>query len=84
MKIVFDNLIPEGTNVLAPKPCSQLYHRFSEPHNIEIRYFDLLEGENFKANAEHIKSLCDKNTRAIIIVNTLEMFGQTFSDEDLA
>ncbi|KAL7742641.1 hypothetical protein ACLKA6_002007 [Drosophila palustris] len=67
-----------GQNVLVPRPGFCLYHTLTEGLGIEVRYYDLLPEQQWRADLEQLESLIDENTAALLINNPSNPCGSVF------
>jgi tyrosine aminotransferase len=76
-------LADEGQNILLPAPGFSLYETLASSKGIECRFYHLLPEKNWEADVDHLKSLIDKNTRAIVINNPSNPCGSVYTREHL-
>ncbi|CAK9303420.1 unnamed protein product [Gordionus sp. m RMFG-2023] len=72
-------LADEGDNILIPKPCFPIYKTFSKMNGIEFSSYDLLPQNRWEINLEHLESLINPKTKAIIINNPSNPCGSVYS-----
>ena len=76
-------LADSGQNVLVPRPGFCLYHTLTEGLGIEVRYYDLLPKQQWRADIEQLETLIDENTAALLINNPSNPCGSVFDEEHL-
>ena len=72
-----------GSNILVPCPGFSLYKTLSTTIHVEIRYYNLLPERNWEIDLEHLESLIDENTSAIIYNNPSNPCGSVFSKQHI-
>ncbi|KAH8275096.1 hypothetical protein KR018_011783 [Drosophila ironensis] len=76
-------LADRGQNVLIPRPGFCLYHTLAEGLDIEVRYYDLLPDQQWRADLVQLESLIDENTAALLINNPSNPCGSVFDEKHL-
>ncbi|XP_044317219.1 tyrosine aminotransferase [Drosophila rhopaloa] len=76
-------LADRGQNVLVPRPGFCLYGTLTEGLDIEVRYYDLLPDQEWRADLVQLESLIDENTAALLINNPSNPCGSVFDEEHL-
>ncbi|EDW00555.1 tyrosine aminotransferase [Drosophila grimshawi] len=76
-------LADRGQNVLVPRPGFCLYYTLAEGLNIEVRYYDLLPEQQWRADLVQLESLIDENTAALLINNPSNPCGSVFDKAHL-
>ncbi|XP_030382218.1 tyrosine aminotransferase [Scaptodrosophila lebanonensis] len=76
-------LADRGQNVLVPRPGFCLYKTLAEGMNIEIRYYDLLPDQEWRADLKQMESLIDENTAALLINNPGNPCGSVYDADHL-
>ncbi|DBA03226.1 TPA: hypothetical protein N0F65_011585 [Lagenidium giganteum] len=71
--------IVTGDNILLPKPGFPLYQVICDTHQIECRYYNLLPDKNWEVDLDHLQSLIDDNTKAILVNNPSNPCGSVYS-----
>nr|XP_031862277.1 tyrosine aminotransferase [Kwoniella shandongensis]KAA5529349.1 tyrosine aminotransferase [Kwoniella shandongensis] len=84
--MIFSILCPHGdskANVLLPRPGFSQYSSLLASFGTDIRYYDCIEEKNWEVDVEMIDSLCDENTKALVIINPSNPCGSNYSRESL-
>ncbi|KAJ2769208.1 hypothetical protein IWQ56_002642 [Coemansia nantahalensis] len=76
-------LCSAGQNILLPRPGFCLYNTIAASRSIEARLYNLVAERNWEADIEHMESLIDDNTAAILINNPSNPCGSNFSKSHL-
>ncbi|XP_064540813.1 tyrosine aminotransferase [Drosophila montana] len=76
-------LADRGQNVLVPRPGFCLYHTLTEGLDIEVRYYELLPEQKWRADLVQLESLIDKNTAALLINNPSNPCGSVYEEAHL-
>lgn len=72
-----------GDNILIPRPGFPLYSTLCTPNGIDTRQYRLKMDEDGLIDLEHLESLIDANTRAIIVNNPCNPTGVVFPKSHL-
>lgn len=83
IEIALRGLLNPGDNILLPKPGFPLYQALCEAHKIECRFYNLKPDCNWEADLEHMQSLIDDNTRALLVNNPSNPCGSVYSKPHL-
>lgn len=76
-------LLNEGDNVLIASPSFPLYEVFCKSKAINIKHYKLIPERNWEVDTEHLSSLIDDSTKAIIVNNPSNPCGSVFSKSHL-
>lgn len=76
-------LVDPGDNVLLPCPTYPLYSAILARLGVEARYYRLDESQAWAPDLEHMASLIDTNTRALVLINPNNPTGCVYSLETL-
>lgn len=76
-------LAQHGQNILIPRPGFPLYKTLTSVYGVQFKQYDLLADKNWSIDLEHLESLIDNNTAAIIINNPSNPCGSVFSKRHL-
>ncbi|KAJ2184831.1 hypothetical protein IW144_006608, partial [Coemansia sp. RSA 522] len=76
-------LCNEGQNILLPRPGFCLYNTVAGSRNIETRLYNLLSESNWEVDIEHMESLIDNKTAAVLINNPSNPCGSNFTKSHL-
>lgn len=71
-----------GDNILIPRPTWN-YTTWLCGSGIEVQYYNLDSDRNFAIDLEHMESLINDKTRAIIVNNVGNPCGNVFSKEHI-
>ncbi|KAG3023395.1 Tyrosine aminotransferase [Phytophthora cactorum] len=83
IEIALRGLLNPGDNILLPKPGFPLYQALCEAHKIECRFYNLKPENNWEVDLEHMQSLVDDNTKAILVNNPSNPCGSVYSKPHL-
>uniref|UniRef100_A0A914ZNT1 Tyrosine aminotransferase n=1 Tax=Parascaris univalens TaxID=6257 RepID=A0A914ZNT1_PARUN len=83
LQMAIEVLSNPGDNILVPCPGFPLYSTLMRCHGIEDRFYQLDMSEAARINLDHLESLIDRRTRAIIINNPSNPTGFVFSKSQL-
>ncbi|CRK94414.1 CLUMA_CG007921, isoform A, partial [Clunio marinus] len=75
-------LVAPGENLLIPRPCYN-YTSLTDGNGIETKSYNLDPSKDWEIDLEHLESLIDPKTRAILINNPGNPCGNVFSKEHL-
>ncbi|TMW60612.1 hypothetical protein Poli38472_000654 [Pythium oligandrum] len=81
--IALTGLLNPGDNILLPKPGFPLYQVICDAHKIKCKFYNLLPEKNWEVDLEHLESLIDENTKAILINNPSNPCGSVYTEEHL-
>ncbi|EIE86910.1 tyrosine aminotransferase [Rhizopus delemar RA 99-880] len=83
LEMCVNALCDEGTNILLPRPGFSLYGSLAATRFVEARYYNLVPEKNWEADLEHLESLIDEKTSAILVNNPSNPCGSVYSREHL-
>uniref|UniRef100_A0A0N4ZB32 Tyrosine aminotransferase n=1 Tax=Parastrongyloides trichosuri TaxID=131310 RepID=A0A0N4ZB32_PARTI len=83
LQIAIEGIANRGDNILVPNPGFPLYTTLMRPLGIEDRAYNLILGGKEKIDYDHMESLIDKRTQAIIINNPSNPIGIVLDESDL-
>ncbi|KAJ1912995.1 hypothetical protein H4219_005393 [Mycoemilia scoparia] len=83
IEMVIGVLCNEGQNILIPRPGFSLYKTVAASKGVETRSYNLLAEKNWEVDLDHMASLIDSNTGAILINNPSNPCGSNFSKQHL-
>lgn len=76
-------LCNEGQNILLPMPGFSLYETLASSKGIDCKFYKLIPEKNWEADIDHLESLIDENTSAILINNPSNPCGSNYSRNHL-
>lgn len=79
LDLVFAALAIPGKNILIPAPGFSLYKTLATYHGIETRSYRCLPEKGWEIDLDHVASLVDENTVAMLITNPSNPTGSNFS-----
>lgn len=82
LEICFRTLAEPGENILIPKPCWN-YSTWLNGSGIEAKYYNLDPEHEWNVDLEHLESLIDIKTRAILLNTPGNPCGNVFSKEHI-
>mmetsp|Transcript_27846 Transcript_27846/g.38495 ORF Transcript_27846/g.38495 Transcript_27846/m.38495 type:complete len:477 (-) Transcript_27846:183-1613(-) len=77
-------LAQDGCNMLLPMPAFPLYETICSYYGVEPRFYRLLAHSSWEADLNHLQSLVDKNTSALLICNPGNPSGHNYSRHHLS
>ncbi|KAG6609535.1 tyrosine aminotransferase [Phytophthora cinnamomi] len=77
--IAVRGLLDPGDNILLPKPGFPFYQALCQLNRIECRFYNLKAESNWEVDLEHMQSLVDGNTKAILVNNPSNPCGSVYS-----
>eukprot|EP00761_Pharyngomonas_kirbyi_P007813 gb/GECH01007824.1/.p1 GENE.gb/GECH01007824.1/~~gb/GECH01007824.1/.p1 ORF type:complete len:417 (+),score=66.46 gb/GECH01007824.1/:1-1251(+) len=83
LDMCFTVMASEGDNILIPKPGFALYKTQCDSKGIETRPYRLDPARSWEADLEHMQSLIDDRTRAILVNNPSNPCGSVYSADHL-
>ncbi|CAO3627945.1 unnamed protein product [Cunninghamella blakesleeana] len=72
-----------GQNILLPRPGFSLYGSLADIRSLESRYYNLIPEQNWQIDLEHMESLIDDQTCAILVNNPSNPCGSVYDKEHL-
>ncbi|XP_059146218.1 LOW QUALITY PROTEIN: tyrosine aminotransferase-like [Physella acuta] len=76
-------LAEPGQNILIPCPGFSLYKTLAVSLGIEVRLYDLLPSKSWEVDIDHLESLIDEKTKAVVICSPSNPCGSAYSKEHL-
>jgi len=83
IEIAIGVLANPGQNVLLPAPGFSIYQTICEHKGIDSKFYRLKPENNWEVDLDHLESLVDSNTVAIIVNNPSNPCGSVYSKEHL-
>lgn len=84
LELAITVLVNEGDNILVPCPGFPLYQVIAESSGASVKHYNLLPEAGWECDLEHMASLVDSHTRAIVLTNPSNPCGSNYSAEHLA
>ncbi|XP_060552086.1 tyrosine aminotransferase-like isoform X2 [Ruditapes philippinarum] len=72
-----------GQNILIPRPGFSIYKTLAESLGIQVKHYSLLPEKSWEIDLNHLESLIDDHTAAIILNNPSNPCGSVFSKQHL-
>ncbi|PWU88022.1 putative tyrosine aminotransferase, putative,L-tyrosine:2-oxoglutarate aminotransferase [Trypanosoma cruzi] len=82
--ISLTSLCDEGDNILIPKPCFSFYDFACELYSVEARHYLCNHEKDWEIDFDHLRSLVDGRTKAILMNNPSNPCGSNFSRQHIA
>lgn len=76
-------LANQGQNILIPRPGFPLYKTLTSVYGVQYKQYNLLADQNWSIDLQHLESLIDENTAAIVVNNPSNPCGSVFSKRHL-
>lgn len=76
-------LINEGDNILVPRPGFPLYEVITKSLGGDVKHYNLIANDNWNCDVNHMESLIDEKTKAILVNNPSNPCGTNYSKEHL-
>ena len=83
LDIAISTMADAGQNILIPRPGFPIYTTLSAGQEIETREYNLLPNKDWESDLDHMESLIDQNTAAIIVNSPSNPCGSVFSVQHL-
>lgn len=83
LELCISALADPGDNILIPRPGFSLYSTLAIGSGINVKEYDLIPEENWEIDVDHLESLIDLETKAIIVNNPSNPCGSVYSKEHL-
>ncbi len=78
VEVAIGALANEGDNILIPQPGFPLFRTIAEGFGVECRYYKLLPNQSWAIDLEHLATLADSRTVAIVVNNPSNPCGSVF------
>jgi tyrosine aminotransferase len=83
LELVIPAMADPGDNILLPQPGFSLYTTICESHGITCRYYRLKPDQDWEVDLEHLASLIDDKTMAVLVNNPSNPCSSVYSQEHL-
>lgn len=68
-----------GQNILVPRPGFSLYKTLANARGIDVKFYNLVPEKSWEIDLDHLETMIDDNTAAIVIINPSNPCGSVFS-----
>jgi len=72
-----------GDNILMPRPGFPLYETLARYQGIDVKHYELIPEQSWQVDLEHLESLIDDKTKALVLVNPSNPCGSCYSKTHL-
>ena len=79
LDIAIGALAEEGTNIVVPRPGFSIYGTLSTLYKVNVKYYNLLPDSNWEIDLEHLESVIDQDTSALVVCNPSNPCGSVWS-----
>eukprot|EP00484_Ammonia_sp_Unknown_P022630 CAMPEP_0197024358 /NCGR_PEP_ID=MMETSP1384-20130603/4909_1 /TAXON_ID=29189 /ORGANISM="Ammonia sp." /LENGTH=547 /DNA_ID=CAMNT_0042452727 /DNA_START=28 /DNA_END=1671 /DNA_ORIENTATION=+ len=76
-------LLNEGDNFLIPRPGFSFYETLASRYGFKVKYYNLLHHKEWEIDTEHMRSLIDQRTKAILVNNPSNPCGSVLKEENI-
>ena len=76
-------LASRGQNILVPRPGFSIYKTLAETFGIQVKHYDLLPEKSWEVDLDHLESLMDENTAAVIVNSPSNPCGSVYSRQHI-
>ena len=83
LELCIGTLANPGENILIPKPGFSIYRTIAISNGCEVRAYNLQPEHDWEVDLEHMESLIDSKTSAIIVNNPSNPCGSVYSKQHL-
>ncbi|CAF1181252.1 unnamed protein product [Didymodactylos carnosus] len=83
LEMCINCLANPGDNILLPRPGFSLYVTLCKSLNIETRFYDLIPDKCWEVDLDHLQSMINEKTKAILINNPSNPCGAVYGKEHL-
>jgi len=83
IELAMNVLLNPGDNILIPKPGFSLYNTIAGSKGYKVKYYNLLPDQSWEVDTQHLRSLIDENTKAILVNNPSNPCGSVYTAEHL-
>ncbi|EGG20996.1 tyrosine transaminase [Cavenderia fasciculata] len=83
IEIALTALLNQGDNVLVPQPGFSLYECICKSKGFDLKHYNLIPSRSWEIDIDHLRSLIDTKTKAILINNPSNPCGSVYSKEHL-
>eukprot|EP01084_Bolivina_argentea_P255534 429826_1 len=77
------SLLNPGDTLLAPRPGYSFYDTVASRYNFKIKKYNLIPENEWQVDIQHMKSLIDKKTKAILVNNPSNPCGSVLREDNL-
>ncbi|KAK9872891.1 hypothetical protein WA026_020244 [Henosepilachna vigintioctopunctata] len=72
-----------GQNILIPRPGFPIYRTLAESIGVKVKYYNLIPEKDWEVDLDHLESLIDHNTAAIVLNNPSNPCGSVYSESHI-
>lgn len=83
LTLAIQALCSVGDNVLLPRPGFSIYATIAGHSSINTKFYNLDPRKHWEVDLEHLESMIDAKTRAIVVLNPSNPTGSNYSAEHL-
>ncbi|EDO40513.1 predicted protein [Nematostella vectensis] len=83
LEMAISVLLNPGDNLLIPLPGFSIYQTASISKGYEVRHYNLLPEKSWEVDLEHMESMIDSRTRAILVNSPSNPCGSVYNKEHL-
>lgn len=83
LELCISCLANSGQNILVPKPGFSLYKTLSNARGIDVKLYNLIPEKSWEIDLDHLESIIDENTAAIVVINPSNPCGSVFSSSHI-
>ncbi|XP_026326823.1 tyrosine aminotransferase-like isoform X2 [Hyposmocoma kahamanoa] len=83
IEMVIAVLADSGQNILVPRPGFMIYKTLAEGLGINLKYYNLLPDQQWKADLDDLESKIDDDTALIVVINPSNPCGSVYNKEHL-
>jgi len=82
--LLFNNFTAPGDNILLPRPTYPLFEYLAGFNHLEVRYYDLDPGRDFRIDVESVVKAIDSKTRFLVVISPNNPTGRVAVEEEIS